>query len=100
MSSQRGLVQRIERKLEVSVGDAFARVFGGSIVPQEVEAMLRWEAAEGIRPVAGGRLLAPNEYIITLGMHDYQKVGTDPDLTSDTFAKQLAGYMANRGGKN
>ncbi|PJE23268.1 MAG: hypothetical protein CK431_12070, partial [Mycobacterium sp.] len=39
MGSQRGLVQRIERKLESTVGDAFARVFGGSIVPQEVEAL-------------------------------------------------------------
>ncbi len=97
MSSQRGLVQRIERKLEVSVGDAFARVFGGSIVPQEVEAMLRREAAEGIRPVAGDRFLAPNEYIITLGMHDYQKVGADPDLTSDAFAKHLARYIGEQG---
>src|SRR6201995_983367 len=97
MSSQRGLVQRIERKLEVSVGDAFARVFGGSIVPHEVEAMLRREPAEGIRPVAGDRFLAPNEYIIPLGMHDYQKVGADPDLTSDAFAKHLAGYIGEQG---
>jgi hypothetical protein len=82
IGSQRGLVQRIERKLEVTVGDAFARVFGGSIVPQELEAMLRREAADGMRPLRGDRLLAPNEYIITLGMHDYQKVGTDPDLGS------------------
>ncbi len=97
MSSQKGLVQRIERKLEVTVGDAFARVFGGSIVPQEVEALLRREAADGIRPLQGDRLLAPNEYIITLGMHDYQKVGADPDLTSETFAKHLAGYIGEQG---
>ncbi len=97
MGSQKGLVQRIERKLEVTVGDAFARVFGGSIVPQELEAMLRREAGEGIRPVAGNHFLAPNEYIITLGMHDYQKVGADPDLTSDAFAKHLAGYIGEQG---
>jgi Protein of unknown function (DUF3662)/FHA domain len=97
MGSQKGLVQRIERKLEVTVGDAFARVFGGSIVPQEVEALLRREAADGIRPLQGDRLLAPNEYIITLGMHDYQKVGADPDLTSDAFAKHLAGYIGEQG---
>ena len=97
MSSQRGLVQRIERKLEASVGDAVARVFGGSIVAQEIEAMLRREAGEGIRPVAGNRLLAPNEYIITLGMHDYQKVGADPDLTSDALARHLAGYIGEQG---
>ncbi|WP_293001364.1 FhaA domain-containing protein [Mycobacterium sp.] len=97
MGSQRGLVQRIERKLESSVGDAVARVFGGSIVSQEIEAMLRREAGEGTRPVAGNRLLAPNEYIITLGMHDYQKVGADPDLTSDAFARHLAGYIGEQG---
>jgi hypothetical protein len=97
MSSQRGLVQRIERRLEVSVGDAFARVFGGSIVPQELEAMLKRDAGEGIRPVAGNRFLAPNEYIITLGMHDYRKVGADPDLTSKAFAKHLAGYIGEQG---
>jgi hypothetical protein len=66
MGSQKGLVQRIERKLDATVEDAFARVFGGSIVPQELEAMLRREAAEGIHPLQGNRLLAPNEYIITL----------------------------------
>ncbi|UMB69825.1 DUF3662 and FHA domain-containing protein [Mycobacterium paraterrae] len=97
MSSQRGLVQRIERKLEASVGDAVARVFGGSVVSQEIEAMLRRESGEGIRPVAGNRLLAPNEYIITLGMHDYQKVSADPDLTSDAFAKHLARYIGEQG---
>lgn len=97
MDGQKGLVQRIERKLESTVGDAFARVFGGSIVPQEVEAMLRREAADGIRSLQGNRLLAPNEYIITLGMHDYEKVGADPDLTSDTFAKHLAGYIGEQG---
>ena len=73
MSSQKGLVQRIERKLEVTVGDAFARVFGGSIVPQEIEALLRREAADGVRPLQGNRLLAPNEYIITLGVHDFER---------------------------
>ena len=50
-----GLVDRIERKLESTVGDAFARVFGGSIVPQEVEAMLP-EADAGVRELAGGRI--------------------------------------------
>src|ERR1700726_3570504 len=97
MSSQKGLVQRIERKLEVTVGDAFARVFGGSIVPQEVEALLRREADDGVRPLQGNRLLAPNEYIITLGVHVFEKVGADPDLTSSAFARYLADYIHEQG---
>jgi hypothetical protein len=92
-----GLADRIERKLESTVGDAFARVFGGSIVPQEVEAMLHREADAGVRELAGGRLLAPNEYFITLSVPDYQRVSADPDLTSATFARHLEGYIHEQG---
>jgi hypothetical protein len=92
-----GLVGRIERKLESTVGDAFARMFGGSIVPQEVESMLHREADSGVRELAGGRILAPNEYVITLSGTDYQKVSADPDLTSATFARHLEGYIHEQG---
>ena len=92
-----GLADRIERKLESTVGDAFARVFGGSIVPQEVEAMLRREAEAGARTVGRGQVLAPNDYIITLSGTDYRKVSADTELTSTTFAKHLGGFIRDQG---
>lgn len=97
MNSQRGLVQRIERRLESAVEDAMARVFGGGVVPEEVEAALRREAAGGVRALAGNQLLAPNEYVITLGGDDYDNVGADQDLTSKAFARHLAGYIGEQG---
>jgi len=92
-----GLVNRFERRLESTVGDAFARVFGGSIVPQEVEAMLQREAEAGAREVGAGRVLASNDYVITLSGTDYQKVSADPALTSTTFARHLEGYIRDQG---
>ncbi len=92
-----GLVDRIERKLETTVGDAFARVFGGSIAPPEVEAALQREAESGARDVGGGRILAPNEYVITLSNTDFEKVNADPDLTPSAFAKHLEGFVHERG---
>jgi hypothetical protein len=97
MSNQRGLVQRIERRLENTVGDAFARVFGGSIAPAEVEAALRGEASAGVQTLSGERFLAPNEYVITLSASDFEKVSADRDLTTDTFAKHLGGYIRDQG---
>ncbi len=97
MDSQRGLVQRIERKLEATVGDALARLFGGTIVPEELEAALHREAADGVRSLEGDRLLAPNEYVITLSVHDYENVGADEDLTADAFARHLAVYIGEQG---
>ncbi|MCX2929240.1 DUF3662 domain-containing protein [Mycobacterium sp. CVI_P3] len=97
MSNQRGLVQRIERRLENTVGDAFARVFGGSIAPAEVEAALRREASAGVQTLSRDQFLAPNEYVITLSASDFEKVSADRDLTTDTFAKHLGGYIRDQG---
>lgn len=92
-----GLVDRFERKLETTVGDAFARVFGGSIAPPEVEAALQREAESRAHDVGGGRILAPNEYVITLSYTDFEKVNADPDLTPSAFAKHLEGFVHERG---
>ncbi len=92
-----GLVERFERKLESTVEDAAARVFGGSVVPQDIEALLRREAADQVRTLAGDRRLAPNEYVVTLSVADHEKLLADPDLTSDTFANHLDGYIGDQG---
>ena len=44
-----GRVDRFERRLQGMVGDAFARVFGGSVVPQEVIRVM-----EGVSEVMPG----------------------------------------------
>ena len=59
--------------------------------------MLHKEAGAGVRELAGGRILAPNDYVITLSVPDYQMVSADPDLTSTTFAKHLEGYIHEQG---
>lgn len=97
MVNQRKLVQRIERRLENGVGDAFARMFGGAIIPQEVEALLRREAHDGVRALPGGWFLAPNDYVISLGESDFQKIVADRELTAEAFAKHLAGYIQEQG---
>jgi hypothetical protein len=92
-----GLFERFDRKIESTVEEAFARVFGGSVEPADVEAMLCREAADSLQTLSGGHLLAPNEYVISLSAPDYEKMSADPNLTSDTFAKHLAGYLGDQG---
>ncbi|MBB5958734.1 hypothetical protein FHS29_005343 [Saccharothrix tamanrassetensis] len=72
-----GLVQRFERRLEGIVGNTFARVFGGNVVPQEVAQALAREAEVNIRELAGGRLLAPNHYQVLLGPQDHDRLAGD-----------------------
>jgi len=97
VSDQRGPLSRLERALEGAVSDLFARVLGGSIIPTELEALLCREASDGTRRLAGDRMLAPNEYVITLSDPDYQKLSADRELTTQSFARHLAGYIADHG---
>ena len=97
VGGEMGLVERFDRKLESTVEDAFARIFGGAVVSEDVADMLRREAADEVRTLPGGHRLAPNEYVITLSSSDHEKVLADADLTADTFAKHLAGYIGEQG---
>jgi hypothetical protein len=91
-----GVVGRFERRLEGMVGDAFARVFGGSVVPQEVAQALQREAEVRARPLAGGRILAPNRYTVTLGAADHDRLTGDEQrvirLLRDCITEHLAEY--------
>ncbi len=92
-----GIVQRFERKLQGAVGDAFARVFGGSVVPQEVEAALQHEAADHVQQLEGGHMLAPNAYVITINTSDHEKLSSDQDMTMRAFSRHLADYIHEQG---
>ncbi|WP_072805782.1 DUF3662 and FHA domain-containing protein [Rhodococcoides yunnanense] len=92
-----GIVQRFERKLQGAVGDAFARVFGGGVVPQEVEAALQQEASDQVRPLDGGHLLAPNSYVITINSSDHEELAADRDLTVKAFSRHLGDYIRDQG---
>lgn len=81
-----GIVQRFERKLQGAVGDAFARVFGGGVVPQEVEAALQQEARDRVEHLGGGILLAPNNYVITINNSDHEELAADRELTTKLSA--------------
>ena len=50
-----------------------------------------------MQTLEGGHLLAPNEYVITLSEPDFAEAVADPDVTSDTFAKHLVGFIHDQG---
>ena len=95
-----GLVQRFERRLEGMVGNTFARVFGGSVVPQEVAQALQREGESNVRELAGGRHLAPNNYTVLLGPADHDRLAAtkqDEQQISDLLAECVAEYLGEHG---
>ncbi|MGH3985516.1 MAG: DUF3662 and FHA domain-containing protein [Pseudonocardiaceae bacterium] len=91
-----GKAQRFERRLQGMVGDAFARVFGGSVVPQEVAQALQREADDNARPLAGGRVLAPNRYTVTLGATDHDRLAGDEQRVIRMLKSCIQGHLAEQ----
>jgi hypothetical protein len=89
-----GIGQRLNRKLEDLVGNSFARVFGGNVVPQEVAQALLREGEVSVRELAGGRQLAPNHYIVQLGAADFDNFAGDEDRTTALLADCVKEYLA------
>ena len=92
-----GKAQRFERRLQGIVGDAFARVFGGSVVPQEVAQALQREADDNARPLAGGRVLAPNRYTVTLGAADHDRLAGDEQRVTRMLRNCIRVHLAEQG---
>ncbi|MFD0921769.1 FhaA domain-containing protein [Saccharopolyspora rosea] len=92
-----GLVQRFERRLEGIVGNGFARVFGGKVVPQEVAQALQREAELQVRELAGGRLLACNHYVVQLSPPDHDRLTGDEDRVTDLLADCVQEHLTEHG---
>ena len=92
-----GRAQRFERKLEGLVGDAFARVFGGKVVPQEIAQALRREAEDGVRELAGGRHLAPNQYTVVLSPADHERLAGDEETITHSLVEVVEEHLTEGG---
>jgi Protein of unknown function (DUF3662)/FHA domain len=93
-----GRVGRFERRLQGMVGDASARVFGGSVVPQEIKGALRREAEDQVQGLAGGRQLAPNRFTVMLSPHDLDRIaGDDVERVVNDLSSAVAAHLADQG---
>ena len=92
-----GRVQRFERRLEGMVGDAFARVFGGGVVVEEVQQALRRDAEDSVRSLAGGRQLAPNVYAVLLSPADHERLAGDAQRITQLLSASLVRDLQDQG---
>jgi hypothetical protein len=69
-----GVLQRFERRLGGMVEGIFARAFKSEVQPVEVAATLQRELDERAAVVGRDRILVPNQFVVELGDHDYDRL--------------------------
>ncbi len=92
-----GILDSIERGLERAVNGAFARTFRSGIQPVEIASALRAEADAKAAVVSRDRILAPNEYVVTLNSDDADRMLAFGTTLTDELYSTLEAHAEHQG---
>src|SRR5690349_19503281 len=79
------------------VEGAFAKVFKGVVHPVEILTRMQREAEAQRTPLAGGRSLVPNRYVIELSAGDYTRLTPYAAALGRELAQSHAEYIGEQG---
>lgn len=92
-----GRIRKLDSSLQRGLDNGFARVFGGKVVPNELEECLKQEIEDFLMQDANGRFLAPNDFRIGISPVDFEHLGeAEPGLPGD-LADRMSRYCRNNG---
>ena len=92
-----GVFDNLERKLEGVVNGAFARAFKGDVQPVEITARLQRELDSEAKLLSRDRKLVPNDFMIGLSQHDYDRLTPYSRTLNAEILPQLREYASNQG---
>ena len=69
-----GRIRKLDSSLQRGLDNGFARVFGGKIVPNELEECLKQEIEDFLMQDANGQFLAPNDFRIGVSPKDFDNL--------------------------
>ena len=92
-----GKFRKLDTSLQRGLDNTFARVFGGEVVPTEIDELLKQQAAESVMVNGEGHKLAPSFFIVQVSSKDYDSLlDRHPTLIKD-LSTRLGRFIRNRG---
>ena len=92
-----GVMDRFERRLDRLVSGTFARAFKSEVQPVEVAAALQRECDDRAAIVTRGRTMVPNEFIVDLGQHDYERLSMYAEPLGSELAAMVREHADEQG---
>ncbi len=87
---------KLDTSLQRGLDNSMALVFGGKVVPAEIEELLKQEAQDNLSRGEDGVLYAPNVLTVAVSSKDIENLSRDADTPSE-LADQLARFVRNSG---
>lgn len=90
-------LDRFERGIEGAVNGVFARAFKGDVQPVEIAARLQKELDSEAKLLSRDKKLVPNEFVVGLSQHDYDRLTPYGKTLSGEIIPELRSHAANMG---
>ncbi|WP_018118180.1 DUF3662 and FHA domain-containing protein [Corynebacterium mastitidis] len=87
---------KFDSAMQRGLDNGFALVFGGSVVPAEIEELLKQEIEDNVEAV-DGRPEAPNVFIVGLSQSDVRNLARQSASLPEDFADRMTRYCRNQG---
>ena len=92
-----GILERFEKKVEGAVSAVFARTFKGDVQPVEITARLQRELDAEAKLMSRDKRLVPNEFVVRLSQHDYDKLAPYAKTLNTELAGELRKHAREMG---
>lgn len=99
MASFMGKIAKLDSAMQRGLDNSFAFVFGGRVVPAEIEELLKQEAEDNLVRTYEGGIEAPNVFQVHVSAKDAVNLSTNHPTLAEDFADQLMRYERNQGWK-
>lgn len=90
-------VARLDSAMQRGLDNGFAFVFGGKVVPAEIEELLKQETEDNLVRTYEGDVEAPNVFHIGVSPKDLANLSQRYPSLADDFADQMSRYTRNKG---
>lgn len=95
--SMLGRFAKLDSALQRGLDNSFALVFGGRVVPAEIDEVLKQEAEDNIFSNEDDLLEAPNVYSVSVSEKDFHNLSELNRELPESFADQMSRYCRNHG---
>jgi hypothetical protein len=92
-----GVLQAFERRFGGLVEGAFAKVFKGDVQPVEIAGALQRETDNRKQIVGPGKVHVPNDFVVELGDHDYERLAEWADPLGSELSAMVREHAAEQG---
>ena len=86
---------KLDSSLQRGLDNSMAALFGGKVVPEEIEELVKQEAQDSLVVTDRDEYVAPNVYAVGVSSKDLENLSRNRDLPAD-LADQLMRYVRNR----